>query len=167
VGSKNKEKALFLKNGKNRKRGPGDFKPQTFMNLSGKAVKEIVDNLRLKLENMLVVYDDIDIPLGEIRIRKGGGGGSHKGVISIIEELNTKNFPRLRIGIGKESKVDDLTQYVLSPFEEEEIPLLKEGLNKAKMAIEIILKENIEKAMSLFNKKRSFSPCLSSYKGEA
>ncbi|MCP2520393.1 aminoacyl-tRNA hydrolase [SCandidatus Aminicenantes bacterium Aminicenantia_JdfR_composite] len=128
-------------------------KPQTYMNLSGKAVKLIVDNLSINLENMIVIYDDIDIPLGEIRIRKKGSAGTHKGVQSIITELGTENFPRLRIGIGKNHKIEDLTQYVLSPFEEDELPLFKSGLNKAKEAINIIMDQGIDKAMSVYNKR--------------
>ena len=128
-------------------------KPQTYMNLSGKAVKLIVDNLNINLENIIVIYDDVDIPLGQIRIRKKGSAGSHKGVQSIIMELNTENFPRIRIGIGKNYKIEDLTQYVLSPFEKEELPLFKNGLIKAKEAINVILEDGIDKAMSIYNKK--------------
>jgi PTH1 family peptidyl-tRNA hydrolase len=149
-------KKCFLSKIAKVKRGKEEIfliKPQTYMNLSGKAVKLIVNNLNLKLENVIVIYDDVDIPLGEIRIRKKGGSGSHKGIQSIITELNTENFPRIRIGIRKDDKIENLTQYVLSPFEKEELLLFEKGLIKAKEAINMILEEGIDKTMSIYNKK--------------
>ncbi|MFQ6083602.1 MAG: aminoacyl-tRNA hydrolase [Candidatus Aminicenantia bacterium] len=138
------------------------IKPQTYMNLSGKAVRKLMNHQNFDLENVIIIYDDLDIPLGEIRVKKGGGGGSHKGMLSIIEELKTNNFPRVRIGIGTQLKIDNPIEYVLSPFERKEIPLLEKSLEKAKEAICLILEGKIEKAMNVYNiKKRRMTPCFS------
>ena len=103
-------------------------KPQTYMNLSGKAVAYYVNLLKVPLSNILIVYDDISIPFGTIRIRKKGSDGGHNGLKDIIKHLNTTQFPRMRIGIKNEEKIYDLAQFVLSPFSEEEQKLLKEKI---------------------------------------
>jgi PTH1 family peptidyl-tRNA hydrolase len=125
--------------------------PQTYMNKSGIAVKKIIDSRKISPERLLVVYDDLDIPLGEIRIRKEGGSGSHKGLISVIQEIETTHFPRIRLGIGPLEPDVDAADFVLSPFEEDQAPLFKEGLSKAQKALEYIISEEIEKAMNLYN----------------
>ncbi|MBN1223390.1 MAG: aminoacyl-tRNA hydrolase [Candidatus Aminicenantes bacterium] len=127
--------------------------PQTFMNKSGLAVKQMVDSGGVALENLVVVYDDLDIPLGEIRIRKEGGAGSHKGMRSVIEELNSNRFTRIRIGIGPLPPDVEATEYVLSVFSADEEILLERGLEKAQEALQYIFKEETEKAMSLFNQR--------------
>ena len=138
-------------------------KPQTFMNLSGKAVKVLADFFRIEPKDILVIYDDIDLELGAIRIRLGGGSGGHRGMQSIIEYLGTNDFPRIRLGIGRpEKKMQgarckmqeyDVADYVLSPFNSEEKGMLKQMLDRAKEAVEVVLKDGIEKAMNRFNKK--------------
>lgn len=137
-------------------------KPQTFMNLSGKAVKALSDFFHKESEDIIVIYDDIDLELGTIRIRAKGSSGGHRGMESIIEQLGTKNFPRIRLGIGRpiderqETRgkgQEDVADYVLSPFNSEEKTVLKQTLDKTKDAIDIILKDGIEKAMNRFNKK--------------
>ena len=90
------------------------------MNACGQAVGELVRGLRLDPGRLLVVYDDVDIPLGEIRVRKDGGPGTHKGMTSIVEEIGTKKFPRLRLGIGPGPQGGDIVPFVLSPFRRNE-----------------------------------------------
>lgn len=125
--------------------------PMTYMNNSGLAVKRVLEGRGIKPEHLIVVYDDIDIPLGEIRIRKRGGPGTHKGMNSIVQEIGTTEFPRIRIGIGPLSPDEDATGHVLSSFIEEEKPLLDKGLRKAQEALEIVLSGEVEKAMNTYN----------------
>jgi PTH1 family peptidyl-tRNA hydrolase len=127
--------------------------PQTYMNQSGLAVMEILEGYRIGPQNMVVVYDDLDIPLGQIRVRKGGSAGSHKGMRSIVDEIGTQSFPRIRIGIGPLAEREDATRFVLSPFTGEEIPILEKSLAKAQEALEIILEGHIDEAMKEFNQK--------------
>ena len=125
--------------------------PQTFMNASGQAVGELVRGLRLDPVRLLVVYDDVDIPLGQIRIRKDGGPGTHKGMQSIVEEIGTNRFPRLRVGIGAESAGPDIVRHVLSPFRRSEKALLEESLDRAREAVDMIIAGDIERAMNVYN----------------
>lgn len=133
--------------------------PQTYMNHSGRAVKGILDGRRIKPEQLLVIYDDLDIPLGEIRIRKEGGTGTHKGMTSIVEEIQTTKFARIRIGIGSLEPEEDAVDFVLSPFTREEKPLLEKSLNAAQEALDLILSGETDKAMNIYNKRtRGQSP---------
>lgn len=125
--------------------------PQTYMNRSGLAVKQIVQNYAIKLEKLLVVYDDFDIPVGEIRIRKEGSAGSHKGMSSIIKELGTSLIPRIRIGIGPLDLEDDTVDFVLSPFRKDDNQKFNRSLEKACQATELFLSGQTEKAMNLYN----------------
>lgn len=125
--------------------------PQTYMNDSGRAVGELARGLRLDPARLLVVYDDVDIPLGEIRIRKDGGPGTHKGMHSIVEALGTRGFPRLRVGIGAEDAGEDIVRYVLTPFRRAEKALLERGLEKAREAVELIVAGGIDRAMNAYN----------------
>ncbi|PIZ89618.1 MAG: aminoacyl-tRNA hydrolase [Candidatus Nealsonbacteria bacterium CG_4_10_14_0_2_um_filter_37_10] len=128
-------------------------KPQTFMNLSGRAVKKITNNLQLTTNNLWVVHDDIDIPLGKIRISIGRGAAGHKGVESIIKELGTKNFVRFRVGIQpKTGKPKNPEKFVLQKFKKEEEGLIKEVIQKIIEAIEMTIIKGLEKAMNKFNK---------------
>jgi len=132
-------------------------KPQTFMNNSGKAVTKLTKNYKLKTKNLFVVHDDLDLPLGKIRISVGRSSASHKGVQSIIDELETKNFVRFRIGIRpqkskKQRPVLCPTDFVLQKFNKEEEKIVKKIIKKTIEAIEIALKEGLEKAMSGYNK---------------
>lgn len=129
--------------------------PQTFMNQSGLAVRKIMGESGISPERLIVVYDDLDMPLGEIRIRKEGGAGTHKGIISVIEEIETTKFPRIRLGIGAQPSSEEATRYVLSSFDKREKILLEESLEKAQEALEIILAGEIEKAMSIYNKRKT------------
>lgn len=125
-------------------------KPRTFMNNSGKAVKLLMNSLKLKAENLLVINDDIDVPFGKIKISKNRGSAGHKGVQSIIDNLGTKDFIRLRVGIDQNSKVKN-QNFVLEKFNKEEEKIIKEAIKKTANAVEIIVKEGSEKAMSRFN----------------
>ncbi|RLC86753.1 MAG: aminoacyl-tRNA hydrolase [Chloroflexi bacterium] len=127
-------------------------KPQTFMNESGRAVAPLAHFYKVPLERLLVVYDDLDLPLGTIRLRPEGGSGGHKGMRSIIEHLGSQEFPRLRIGIGRPPGQMDPAAYVLQDFSTEEETLLDEVLERAVAAIETWLTEGIEAAMERYNR---------------
>ena len=127
-------------------------KPQTFMNLSGKAVKKLISNIQNLTSKLWIIHDDIDIPLGEIRIVKNRSSAGHKGVESIIKELGTKNFVRFRIGIlPKTGKPKNAESFVLKKFNKDEEKVVKEVIKKTAEAIEFCLKEGLEKAMTKFN----------------
>ena len=127
------------------------LKPQTYMNLSGNCVQEFANFYKIEHENIIVVYDDMDIEPGQIKIRKKGSAGGHNGMKSIIQMLGTEEFPRLRIGIGRPKHNGDEINYVIGSIPEEEIPKLDEGTEKAKDAIIEILKNGIDSAMNKFN----------------
>ena len=126
-------------------------KPQTYMNLSGKSIIQFVNFYKISMENVIVIYDDIDVEKGQIKIRKKGGAGSHNGMKSVVEELKTGDFTRIRVGIGKPIHKDDMINYVIGAIPEEEIELLEGGTTKAKEAIVEILKNGIDIAMNKFN----------------
>ncbi len=127
-------------------------KPKTFMNESGKAIKKIIQNSKIKNQNLVVVHDDLDLPLEEIRIVKNRGSAGHKGVESIIKELKTENFIRFRIGIQPQSgKPKNPENFVLQKFNKEEEKIMKEVIQKTVEAIELFLKEGLEKTMTKYN----------------
>lgn len=127
--------------------------PLTYMNRSGLAVKQILEGRRIKPENLIVVYDDLDIPLGEIRIKKRGGPGNHKGMISIVQEIASEEFPRIRVGIGPLPAGENAVHYVLSRFRKSEEAALEESLKKAQEALELNLAGETEKAMNIYNQR--------------
>lgn len=126
-------------------------KPQTFMNLSGESIRDIMGFYKLSKEDIIVIYDDIDIPVGEIRIREKGSAGSHNGMKNIIYQLDTDEFLRIRVGIGAKPQAWDLADYVLSKFKKEEQDGIVEGITKAGDAVERILKEGSVSAMNRYN----------------
>jgi PTH1 family peptidyl-tRNA hydrolase len=126
-------------------------KPQTYMNLSGQSVQGLANFYKLDLDNLLVAHDDLDLPFGVIRMRPGGGPGGQKGVASAIERLGTKDFARLRIGIGRPSGRMDPADYVLQDYSRDEIKSLSEVLDKAADASLVFIKEGLDKAMNKFN----------------
>lgn len=126
-------------------------KPQTYMNLSGNCVKEIADFYKVSTEEILVIYDDMDIEPGKIKIRKKGSSGGHNGIKSIIQMIGTEEFPRIRIGIGRPMHSGDEINYVIGAIPEEEISKLNEGIEKAKDAVIEILKNGIDSAMNKLN----------------
>ena len=127
-------------------------KPQTFMNLSGKTVQRLSREHDVPPESILVVCDDLDLPLGRLRIRPRGGSGGHKGLHSIIESLDSQDFARLRVGIDRPAGSLDPAEYVLQPFAEEDKAVVTESLERAVDAIETWLAEGIVAAMDRFNR---------------
>ena len=126
-------------------------KPQTYMNLSGECIKQFVDFYKIQKEEILVIYDDMDIEPGKIKIRKKGGAGGHNGMKSIIKMLGTEEFARIRLGIGRPEHNGDDINYVIGSIPEEEIPKLEEGVEKAKKAVIEILKNGVDSAMNKLN----------------
>lgn len=129
------------------------LKPQTYMNLSGKGVLKAMRSLQLTPEQIVVVYDDIDLPLGRIRIRARGGSAGHNGIKSITEMLQTDNFARMRVGVGRPSEMQDPAEYVLENFTESEKEILHQVIDLAADALFSIAHQGIEKAMNLYNRK--------------
>jgi len=134
-------------------------KPQTYMNLSGKSVSKIVSYYRISFPDLLIVYDDLNLELGQIRIRKRGSAGGHKGVESIIQYLNSEDIPRLRIGIGKPSINSnfDYASYVLSNFNNNEKDKISEVIQLSTEAIKTVIEDGLEKAMRKYNRKLELS----------
>ena len=126
-------------------------KPQTYMNLSGESVREIMDYYKIDIEELIVIYDDIDIDTGTVRIRKKGSGGTHNGMRSIVKCLGSGDFPRVRVGVSKPMKGQDLADFVLSRFRKEEQADLEIGFEKAYKAVEAMIKENVDIAMNKYN----------------
>lgn len=126
-------------------------KPQTYMNLSGKSVREFVNFYKLSNENIIVIYDDMDIEKGIIKIRKKGGPGNHNGMKSLVQELGTEEFMRVRLGIGTPLYKDDKINYVIGQVSKEEYEILEKGIEQASIAIEEILKNGIDTAMNIYN----------------
>jgi len=127
--------------------------PLTFMNHSGLAVKPLIEKKNLTLENLLVICDDLNLNFGQLRLRSTGSDGGHNGLSSIIECLNTNNFSRLRMGIGQPSSKEPAVDYVLGKFNTSEKKSLEAFVSEASDCCLIWLKEGINKAMQLYNKK--------------
>lgn len=126
-------------------------KPQTYMNLSGEALAPLMEGMKIEPRRLLVVYDDIDLPLGRIRLRRSGSSGGQKGMRSIVQALGTREVPRLRIGILRGERPEDVPEYVLSNFTEKETEALQEVLERAEEACQEWICGGIERAMSLYN----------------
>ncbi len=126
-------------------------KPQTYMNDSGKSVASLLHFYKVPLENLLVTYDDIDLPLGTLRLRPAGGSAGHKGMQSIIERLGTESFPRLRIGTGRPPGKKEAAGYVLEEFPPDEAELLSLTLDRALQAVLTYLQAGLERAMNAYN----------------
>ncbi|MCK4532815.1 aminoacyl-tRNA hydrolase [bacterium] len=127
--------------------------PMTFMNLSGKSVNRLIKKYKVDLKDTIVIYDDLNLDLGVLKIKKSGSSGGHNGIKSIIEHLQSNCFPRIRLGIGRPNEVVDLTRYVLSTFQKEEHEKVGEMVSKSVEAIKLIFKGGIDKAMTVYNKK--------------
>lgn len=126
-------------------------KPQTYMNSSGESVKQFVDFYKIPIENVLVIYDDMDTEIEKIRIRSKGGPGSHNGMKSLILLLNSEEFPRIRVGIGRPKNEFDRIDYVIGHINEEEYKRLEIGQNKAVDAISYFIKNGIDNTMNKYN----------------
>jgi PTH1 family peptidyl-tRNA hydrolase len=127
--------------------------PKTFMNRSGLAVRAAMAGKDIPAERLIVIYDDLDIPLGEIRVRKKGRPGTHKGMISVVGETRTDEFARIRVGIGPLPAGRDAADFVLEPFGRSERPSLEQSLEEAGHALEMILDGAIDRAMTRFNRR--------------
>lgn len=127
------------------------IKPQTYMNLSGESLEEIISFYKIELKNLIVIYDDIDIEFGKLRVKPSGSSGSHNGMKSILYLLKSENFNRIRLGTGKPPEGIDLADYVLQNFSKEEMLVVEEMMGKATNAVETILLDGVEKAMNQYN----------------
>jgi PTH1 family peptidyl-tRNA hydrolase len=128
-------------------------KPQTFMNESGRSVGAVLRYTYAKPADLIVVHDDLDVPLGAVRVKTGGGHGGHNGIRSIIEYIGTPDFIRVRVGVGRPAPGRDAADYVLSPFAAEERKAAAEAVETAAAAIKVIVISGLTKAMNEFNKK--------------
>ncbi len=128
--------------------------PRTYMNNSGIAVKAASQRFKIPVENILIICDEYNFPLGKIHLKDTGGDGGHNGVASVIEQLGSNSFLRLRCGIGRHFGENELVDYVLSPFEPDEIPLRDAMINRAVEAIEYLLLTNKSRAMSDINSEK-------------
>lgn len=126
-------------------------KPQTFMNLSGESLRDIAEWYKLPMENIIIIYDDVDLPVGTVRIRPKGSSGTHNGMKSVIYQLQSDEFPRIRIGIGKAPEGWDLADYVLSRFNPEETAAIRESIERAADAAAAIVSSGVSAAMNQYN----------------
>jgi peptidyl-tRNA hydrolase, PTH1 family len=129
------------------------LKPTTYMNNSGQAIRAVVDWYKLPPESVLVIYDEMALPIGKLRLRLSGSAGGHNGMKSAIAHLGSQNFPRLRIGIGSADSNKDTVSHVLGKFSPNEANLMNEAIKLAAEAVEYSLKQDVEKAMSLYNSR--------------
>ncbi len=130
------------------------IKPQTYMNLSGDSIREFSSFYKIPPENIIIISDDVSLPIGKIRIRTKGSAGGHNGLKSIIYQLNSDNFPRIRIGVGAPEHSDyDLADFVLGRFTKDEIPVLEDAIIKTSKAIDEIILNGIDRAMNKYNTK--------------
>ena len=130
-------------------------KPQTYMNLSGESIGSIVEYYKIDPEEeLLVIYDDISLDVGQLRIRKKGSAGGHNGIKNIIAHLGTSVFPRIKIGVGEKPKGYDLADYVLGHFSKGEREMMDEGYSQAAEAVKMIVSDDIDGAMNEYNKKK-------------
>lgn len=128
------------------------MKPQTFMNNSGEAVGEAAKFYKIPAEKVIVMFDDISLPIGKLRVRRKGSAGGHNGIKSLIAHLGSENFPRVKIGVGAKPHPDyDLADWVLASFKKEDFPALKEAMVNACEAVKLIVNGNTDKAMNLYN----------------
>lgn len=127
------------------------LKPLTYMNRSGQSIRAVTDWYKVQPQSVLVIYDDMDLPVGRLRMRLSGSAGGHNGMKSIISHLGGKDFPRLRIGIGKSNGDKGTVSHVLGKFAPEETKIIEEVLYVSVKAIELSLKEGVEKSMSRYN----------------
>lgn len=129
------------------------MKPTTYMNNSGEAIKAFSDYYKIDEENIVVIADDIDIPFASIRVKKNGSGGSHNGLKSIVKLLGTKEFPRLKMGVGSKRENQDLANFVLGKFSKEEMVDIENTIELATKAIEEVIESGIESSMNKYNNK--------------
>lgn len=134
------------------------LRPLTFMNLSGEAVSQFSRRFGVPPSDLLLVYDDVDLPLGEVRLRPSGGPGTHRGMRSVLAALGTEEVPRIRVGIGPPPGDSDLAQFVLSPPKPEEVPVLSEACDFAAELALIFLEEGLQAALDAFSRRKPARP---------
>lgn len=127
------------------------LKPQTFMNLSGESVRAAADFYKVDTDHIIIIYDDISLDVGQLRIRKKGSAGGHNGIKNIIAHLGTQEFPRIKVGVGDKPKKMDLADYVLSRFSKEDRAVMEDAFKEAAKAVEVMIKEGVDTAMNQFN----------------
>ncbi|MBR1757890.1 MAG: aminoacyl-tRNA hydrolase [Lachnospiraceae bacterium] len=133
-------------------------KPQTYMNLSGEAVQAFCTFYKIAPEDLIVIFDDVSLDVGQLRIRKKGSAGGHNGIKNIIACIGSSDFPRIKVGVGQKPAEWDLVDYVLGHVSKEDEPLMKEAAKNASRAVGVMLSEGIESAMNLFNMKKEKTP---------
>ena len=133
-------------------------KPRTFMNNSGEAVRYLLARFRARPSDLVIIYDEMDLPLGTIRLRPRGGAAGHQGMASIINVLGSNKFPRVRVGIGKPESADDWIRYVLEPFQEDELTVVEDVIERVAASIDYLLEDGIDRAMNRFNTNPSPPP---------
>lgn len=126
-------------------------KPQTFMNLSGESIRDIAEWYKIPPERLVIIYDDVDLPLGKIRVRPGGSSGTHNGMRSVIYQLQNDEFPRVRIGIDKAPEGWELADFVLSKFSASERKIINDSISNAADAAAAIVTSGVSTAMNLYN----------------
>ena len=129
-------------------------KPQTYMNLSGESVRELADYYKVDSENIIVIYDDTSLSVGQLRIREKGSAGGHNGIKSIIAHLGTQVFPRIKVGVGEKPQGWDLADYVLGRYNAEERVLIDEARKDAAEAVKLMVAGEVSAAMNRFNTKK-------------
>lgn len=130
-------------------------KPQTFMNLSGESIRQVMDFYKLDNSKLIVIYDDISLDVGQLRIRTRGSAGGHNGIKSIIAHMGCQEFDRLRIGIGEKPERMELADYVLGVFSGDEQIKIREAVREGASAVEKMLSEGAERAMNIYNQKKN------------
>lgn len=128
--------------------------PLTYMNLSGESVRQLMDFYKVSPQEIIIIYDDISLEVGQLRIRKKGSAGGHNGIKSIIQHLGTDEFPRIKVGVGDKPKEWDLADYVLSRFHKEEQPAIRQALKDTSDACRTMITSGIDAAMNVYNKKK-------------
>ncbi len=127
------------------------LKPQTYMNLSGESIIEAINFYKIEEEKLIIIYDDIDTKAGTIKIKKTGGPGTHNGMKSVVEHIKTRNFARIKVGVGMPENKEDLINYVIGAIPEEEREVLDKATTLAKDAVVEIIKNSVDIAMNKFN----------------
>lgn len=149
-----REKKAFIGKGMINGRKVCLVKPQTYMNLSGESVRALADFYKVdEVSEVLIIYDDISLDVGQMRIRKKGSAGGHNGIKSIISHLGGQEFLRIKVGVGQKPKEYDLADYVLGRFSQGEKKLMEDGYKRVAIAVEDIVSDEIDMAMNKFNKK--------------
>ena len=130
-------------------------KPQTFMNLSGESIREMADYYKVDSEDIIIIFDDVSLEPGQLRVRAKGSAGGHNGIKSIIAHLGTQEFPRVKVGVGEKPKGWDLADYVLGKFSGDDRKIMDEAVKEAAKAVVLMVTDGVDAAMNQFNAKKS------------